>query len=354
VCGRFGKRVFAGVRSHRIALAGASGLTHARSMAEHSHLGGRIGLALGSGAARGWAHVGVIRGLLEAGIVPEVVVGSSSGALVGAMYAAGRLDVFEAWGRSLDWRQVFGYFDLTFRGGLIKATRLLDELAENLPVQEIEALPRPFACVATDLSSGREVWLRRGPLLDAIRASFAVPGLIAPVRIDERWLIDGGVANPVPVSLCRAMGADTVIAVDLNTTLLGRRLRGASHPALEAGAPSEAPDATEGDEGAPPPADSVATGTLRTALDALVADLRRRVNPSAPADRETKPSIYEVLAQSLNIMQVRITRGRMAGDPPELLVTPRLGDFGLLDFDRAREAITEGERAVARALDSGG
>jgi len=323
-------------------------------MAERGNLGGRIGLALGSGAARGWAHVGVVRGLLAQGIVPEVVVGSSSGALVGAMYAAGRLDVFETWGRALDWRQVFGYFDLTFRGGLIKARRLLDELAENLPVQDIEALPRPFACVATDLASGREVWLRSGPLLEAIRASFAVPGLIAPVRIGNRWLIDGGVANPVPVSLCRAMGADTVIAVDLNTTLLGRRLRGAAPPALEAGDPAEAQGAARDEEEAPPPAESVATGTLRTALDALVADLRRRVNPSAPIDREEKPSIYEVLAQSLNIMQVRITRGRMAGDPPELLVTPRLGDFGLLDFDRAHEAILEGERAVARALDSGG
>jgi len=336
-----------------VALARPTGLAHACGMAEHGNLGGRIGLALGSGAARGWAHVGVIRGLLAAGIVPEVVVGSSSGALVGAMYAAGRLDVFEAWGRALDWRQVFGYFDLTFRGGVIKARRLLDELAANLPVQDVEALPRPFACVATDLASGREVWLRRGPLLDAIRASFAVPGLIAPVRIEGRWLIDGGVANPVPVSLCRAMGADTVIAVDLNTTLLGRRLRGTPSAAPEA-AEAEAERDADASEETPSSEEPVATGTLRTALDALVADLRRRVNPSAPADREAKPSIYEVLAQSLNIMQVRITRSRMAGDPPELLVTPRLADFGLLDFDRAREAIAEGERAVARALDSGG
>jgi NTE family protein len=322
-------------------------------VAEHGILGGRIGLALGSGAARGWAHVGVIRGLLAAGIVPEVVVGASSGALVGAMYAAGRLDAFEAWGRALDWRKVFGYFDLTFRGGVIKARRLLDELAENLPVQDIEALPLRFACVATDLASGREVWLQRGPLLDAIRASVAIPGLVAPVRIDERWLIDGGVANPVPVSLCRAMGADTVVAVDLNTALLGRRLRGSARAAPDAAEPAGSTDLVPADR-VLHSEESVATGTLRTALDALVADLRRRVNPGAPADREAKPSIYEVLAQSLNIMQVRITRGRMAGDPPELLVAPRLGDFGLLDFDRAREAIAEGERAVARALDSGG
>jgi len=331
-------------------------------MAEHARLGGRVGLALGSGAARGWAHVGVIRGLLAAGIVPEVMAGSSSGALVGAMYAAGKLDVFEAWGRALDWRQVVGYFDLTFRGGVIKATRLLDELAANLPVATIEALPRPFACVATDLASGREVWLRRGLLLDALRASFAVPGLIAPVRIEDRWLIDGGVANPVPVSLCRAMGADTVIAVDLNTALLGRRRRGRAEgqtPAQGTRA-AEAP-AREDAQAAPTAADTgepvrepVATGRLRAALDSLVADLRRRVNPTAPADRDPRPSIYEVLAQSLNIMQVRITRSRMAGDPPELLVTPRLADFGLLDFDRAPEAIAEGERAVAQALGAAG
>ncbi|TFG92359.1 MAG: patatin, partial [Myxococcales bacterium] len=268
-------------------------------MLENGHLGGRIGLALGSGAARGWAHVGVIRGLLAAGIVPEVVVGSSSGALVGAMYAAGRLDAFEAWGRALDWRKVFGYFDLTFRGGVIKARRLLDELAENLPVQDIEALPLRFACVATDLATGREIWLQRGPLLEAIRASVAVPGLIAPVQIDARWLIDGGVANPVPVSLCRAMGADTVIAVDLNTTLLGRRLRGAPRATPDA---EEPPDGSDAAAEVARSEESVATGTLRTALDALVADLRRRVNPGAPVEREAKPSIYEVLAQSLNIM----------------------------------------------------
>jgi NTE family protein len=336
-------------------------------MASHALLGGRIGLALGSGAARGWAHVGVIRGLLAAGVVPEVVVGASSGALVGAMYAAGRLDVFEAWGRALDWRQVIGYFDLTFRGGVIKARRLLDQLAESLPVETIEALPRPFACVATDLYSGREVWLRHGPLLDSLRASFAVPGLVAPVCIDGRWLVDGAVTNPVPVSLCRALGADAVIAVDLNTTLLSRRVRSAA--ALEAGLALEPAPALEPEPALEPAAaaaagaasiaeaveEPVATGRLRTALEGLVADLRRRINPSAAAQGEARsPSIYAVFAQSLNIMQVRITRSRMAGDPPELLVTPRLADFGLLDFDRAAEAIAEGERAVAQALGSAG
>jgi len=305
---------------------------------------GKIGVALGSGAARGWAHVGVLRGLAAAGIEPEVVVGSSSGALVGAVCAAGRLDAFEAWGRGLDWRQVVGYFDFSFRGGVIKARRLLDDLAALLPSVAIESLPRPFACVATDLGSGREVWLRRGPLLDALRASLAVPGLIAPVRIDGSWLVDGGVANPVPVSLCRALGAETVIAVDLNTTLLGRRLRGRPAAADEAAPHEHARD--EGDVAAPSP--------LRSTIEGFVADLRRRMNSGPAVEQQAQPSIYEVLAQSLNIMQVRITRTRMAGDPPEILVTPRLGDFGLLDFDRAQEAIAEGERAVARALAGAG
>jgi NTE family protein len=267
------------------------------------------------------------------------------------MFAAGRLDAFEAWGRTLDWRQLVGYLDFSFRGGVIKARRLLDELAELLPPGGIESLPRTFACVATDLGSGREVWLRHGPLLEALRASIALPGLIAPVKIDGRWLIDGGVANPVPVSLCRALGADTVIAVDLNTSLLGRRLRGRHAPAVAPpGAPGakleEAPDEGAGAVSAPSP--------IRGAIEGFVADVRRRVNSGSPGEREAQPSIYEVLAQSLNIMQVRITRTRMAGDPPEILVAPRLGDFGLLDFDRAPEASEEGERAVARALAGAG
>jgi NTE family protein len=317
--------------------------------AVRDRLAGRIGVALGSGAARGWAHVGVLRGLLAAGIRPEIVAGSSSGALVGAMFAAGQLDAFEAWGRALDWRQVVGYFDFSFRGGVIKARRLLGELAALLPAGGIESLPLPFACVATDLASGQEVWLRAGPLLDALRASIALPGLIAPVKIDGRWLVDGGVANPVPVSLCRAMGADTVIAVDLNTTLLQRRLRGRpAPPELAASGAVEAPIEEVAGEGVAAPS------PLRSALEGFVAELRRRVNSGAPGEKASQPSIYEVLAQSLNIMQVRIARTRMAGDPPEILVTPRLADFGLLDFDRAPEATAEGERAVARALAGAG
>jgi NTE family protein len=269
-------------------------------------LGGRIGLALGSGAARGWAHVGVIQALEEAGIRPEIVCGSSSGALVGALYVAGRLEALERWGRQLDWRQVLSYFDLSLHGGLIRARRLVEFLTAELAGRTIESLERTFGAVATDLATGREIWLREGPLVESLRAAIALPGFITPVRVDGRWLVDGGLVNPVPVSLCRALGADSVIAVDLNTTLLGRG----------AAAQAEAPGATE----------------------------------VAPDAEPAAPSLYEVVVGAINIMQVRITRARMAGDPPDLLVTPRLADFTWLEFGRAPEAVAEGRRAVAQAL----
>jgi len=300
-----------------------------------------VGLVLGSGAARGWAHVGVLRGLEEAGIRPQLVCGSSIGAVIAALYAAGRLDAFADWGRSLELRELLGYFDLTWRGGLIKARRVFDFLTELLPDRAIEELPLPFAATATDLYSGQEVWLREGSLVDALRASSALPGLVTPVPRDGRWLVDGGLVNPVPVSLCRAMGADSVVAVDLNTTLLGRR----AAPATARAVPSPRPP---DEEAAEAPGDGP-TASLRSAVRGMVADLRSRLAPDEE-NGPPPPSIYEVVANSINIMQVRITRSRMAGDPPELLVAPRLEDFGLFDFDRAADGIDEGRRAVTRVL----
>jgi len=291
----------------------------------------KIGVALGSGAARGWAHIGVLRGLEDAGVVPDVLCGSSIGAVVGAACAAGELDALEEWVRHLDWRSIVGSFDLALRGGLIKARRIFDDLADGRPDRAIESLPRTFASVATDLATGEEVWLREGSLLAALRASVALPGLVTPMWHDDRWLVDGGLVNPVPVSLCRALWTDVVVAVDLNTTLLGRRLR-----------------RTGSEEAAPPPAPP--PHGLQAALQDVLADLRRRLGVERDADEQVAPSIYDVVTNSINIMQVRITRSRMAGDPPDVLVTPQLADHGLLDFDRADEAIEEGRRAVAQAL----
>jgi NTE family protein len=258
------------------------------------------------------------------------VCGASVGAIVGAVHAAGHLDGFEGWARKLDRRKAFGLLDVSFSGGALRGRRLFEQLAAFLPEGDIAtALPVPFAAVATDLESGREVWLRSGPLLDALHASSAIPGVVSPVRIDGRWLIDGGVVNPVPVALCRALGAESVIAVDLNAALLARRFRGEPDPA--------------------PPAPAREDASPR-AFEHLWSELRQRfVGSEAPAGPPS-PGLYDVLNNALEIMQVRITRSRMAGDPPELLVTPRLPDFALFDLHRADEAIAEGLRAAERAL----
>lgn len=307
-------------------------------------LAGRVGLALGSGVARGWSHIGVIRGLEAAGIEPDVICGTSSGALVGACYAADRLDEFEDWVRALEWTEVVGLVDLSLQGGLIRSHKAFEALGEIVPQTNIEQLPRRFAAVATDLATGREVWLREGALLPAIRASVALPGLIAPERIGDRWLVDGGLVNPVPVSGCRALGADTVIAVDLNSTLLGRRAF-SSDPSPPERIGTEAPAAT-GDD------DPVAR--FRQSLQELTGRLREQLGLDNGAGVEAgsprPPSLYEVVANSINIMQVRIGRSRMSGDPPELLVTPHLEDFALHDFDRADEAIAAGRLALEQAL----
>ncbi len=318
-----------------------------------------VGLALGSGAARGWSHIGVIRALAEAGIEPEIVCGASAGAVVGAFYAAGELDSFECWVRGLDRRQIMAYFDPALRGGLLKPRRIFEALAEHLADRPIESLPRLFSVVATDLATGHEVWLRQGSLFAALRASVALPGLVVPEHLDSRWLIDGGLVNPVPVSLCRAMGAASVIAVDLNTTLLSRRFV-TDEPAVGAAVEAEA----EQRQASPPALEeavmddleaassSTRAARLLSSVQGVAADFldqfgfEDRAEPSGPV----KPSIYEVITNSINIMQVRIGRSRMAGDPPELLVTPRLQDFALLDLDRADEAIAAGRRAVAQAL----
>ncbi|MFT5443362.1 MAG: NTE family protein [Myxococcota bacterium] len=334
-----------------------------------------IGLALGSGAARGWSHIGVLRALNEAGIEPEIVSGSSAGAVVGAFYAANQLDAFESWVRKLDRRQIMGYLDPTLRGGLLRTRKIFDALSEHLPDRPIESLPRQFSAVAADLSTGREVWLRDGSLMAALRASIALPGLVKPEYLHDSWLVDGGLVNPVPVSLCRAMGARSVIAVDLNTTLLGRRFSAIEQPGVVEPEVNEIEQRKEADgvlvravidaldddalplapvgiKGAGGLLSSPRAARFISGFQGIAADLldqfgfEESAEPSGPAT----PSIYEVITNSINIMQTRIGRSRLAGDPPELLITPRLQDFGLLEFDRANEAIAIGRRAVAHAL----
>jgi NTE family protein len=282
----------------------------------------RIGLALGSGAARGWSHIGVIRALERAGIVPEVVCGTSIGALVGAAYAAGRLDQLEEWLRRLTWSSIArDLIDWRMSGGLIQGAKLMDFFRTRFEDRGIEHLPKRFGCVATELTTGREVWLQEGSVLDAVRASIAMPGLLTPVLHRDRLLVDGGLVNPVPVSLCRALGAEIVIAVDLNWDLIGRRARVPELPASESGP------------------------TPSTLVDKVFGRFRERtLSPSVA------PSVLDVLTTSLNIMQVRITQSRLAGEPADVLVRPRLSGIAAMDFHRAAVAVTEGERAAQQAV----
>lgn len=291
----------------------------------------RIGLALGGGSARGWAHIGVIQTLNRAGIYPDIVCGTSIGALVGAAYVDGDLERLDEWVRSLTLQTVVSFLDFSLNGGLIKGDRLIEFFRNHFADREISDLPLSFAAVATDLYSGREVWLQEGSVLHAVRASIALPGLFTPTQHEGRWLVDGGLVNPVPVSLCRAMGADWVIAVDLNADLVGRRFR--QKPAK----PSRKKNPQE----------------AKTLTDSVMAQIQARmsqlgINQRDAADKP--PAMLDVLATSINIMQVLITRSRLAGEPADVMITPHLAELGLMEFHRAAIAIEEGQRAAEQAL----
>jgi len=293
----------------------------------------KIGIALGGGAARGWAHIGILKSLAEMGIKPDVIAGTSIGALVGAAWANGQQRKLEHWVRSLTWRDIVGFLDVSVvPGGLIEGEKLLEFARENAPDTEIESLAIPFGAVATELASGREIWMREGKLLDAVRASISLPGLFKPVRRNGQWLIDGGLVNPVPVSLCRAMGADVVIAVNLNAGVVGthRHLRA---PRKEK---DESHEANVWDR---------ISDSFKQKLNEQKKQLLRQIL----GENHDSPGAYEVLSGSINIMQERITRSRLAGEPPDLLLEPKLAHIGLMDFDLADEAIAEGHACVERA-----
>jgi NTE family protein len=294
-----------------------------------------IGLALGGGAARGFAHIGVVRTLAAHGIVPDVIVGTSIGAVVGGCYAAQQLDPLEVWARGLSVRSVIGYLDVNLSGsGLIRGTHLAKQLEIGLKDSRIDDLPMRFAAIATEFNTGHEIWLTRGRLVDALRASYALPGIFPPVLIGGRWLVDGALVNPVPVSAARALGARLVIAVNLNSDLFGRGTIIASHGSdesdLEAAAAAASPKASG----------------LR-GIFAREPSLRRQV-----FGRRGRPGIPTVMIEAFNVMQDRITRARLAGDPPDVLVNPRLGNIGWFDFHRAKEAIALGAEATERSLES--
>jgi NTE family protein len=287
-----------------------------------------IGLALGSGSARGWSHIGIINALAEHGIIPDIVCGTSIGALVGASQVSNNLKKLEQWACSLTKFETAKFLEInTSLNGFVNKERLHNFLNQYVADDQvtIQGLNKRYASVATDLESGREVWFTEGPVVEAVWASISLPGLFPAIRNKDKWLVDGGLVNPVPISACRALGADIVIAVNLNGDIVGKHL-------------NKSKDAIKRD-------DSVAQK-----LTDLVMEYTSPLFFNSQGDDHEPPSLFDAIASSVNITQDRITRSRMAGDPPDILLTPKLSHIGLLEFYRAQASIKEGEECVLRML----
>jgi NTE family protein len=286
-----------------------------------------IGLALGSGSSRGWSHIGVINALADHGIAPDIVCGTSIGSLVGASYVSNNLDKLEQWTCSLTRFETARFFEINSSlNGFVNTERLHKFLNQYVASDSsiIEGLEKKYASVATDLETGREVWLTQGAVLEAVWSSISLPGLFPAISNNNKWLVDGGLVNPVPVSVCRALGADIVIAVNLNGDVVGKHFR-SSKKVIEQ--------------------EASFVGKITDLVSEYTASAFSTAKPE-----DQPPSLFEAIAGSINITQDRITRSRMAGDPPDILLSPRLSQIGLLEFHRANEAINEGKECVQRML----
>jgi NTE family protein len=292
-----------------------------------------IGLVLGGGAARGFAHIGVLRTLMAHGIRPDVIAGTSIGAVAGGLYAAGQLDAFEDWCRQLTRRRVLSYLDFAFGGsGLISGSRLVRKLEDALGDIGFADLPMRLAAIATEIGTGHEIWLTRGRLSEAIAASYALPGIFPPKLIGGRWLMDGAMVNPLPISAARALGARLVIAVNLNADNFGRGTVIQDH----------GPDAEDDARRAQHELDRSRHGIFRP--DRLL----HRQFFGAPG----RPGLSTVMVEAFQIMQDRITRSRLAGDPPDVMISPRLGRINLFDFHRSKDTIALGAEATEKSIEA--
>ena len=307
----------------------------------------KIGVALGSGAARGWAHIGVLRALEEIGIRPDVVTGTSIGSLVGGAYCAGRLDELEAWVNEMDRWQVFNLMDFSLmNGGVVSGERVFNFAREQFGAIRVEDLPIRFAAVATDLYTGREIWLKRGDVYDVARASCAMPGLLSPKPLDNRWLVDGALVNPVPVSLNRALEADFVIAVHLNSQLNVQAPQVPPQDMSPQGLTEQVEQEDERAKQRRAPQKSNDEPGFKSFLaqgQSYFDNFKQKLKKDQPT-----PGVMGVMAGAIDIMQERVTKARMAGDPPDVLLQPKLGHIGILEFERGQEAIQVGYESTMR------
>lgn len=302
----------------------------------------KIGVALGSGGARGWIHVGVLQALKDAGMEPDIVAGCSMGALVGGAFAAGWLDDLEKWAVTITRLDIVRLLDVDItNGGLIDGNRIKQFLQDFKGDIRVGDLEKPYMAIATDLNTGREVWLQDGSLFDAIRASVSIPGLLTPFKVDGKWLVDGGLTNPVPVSACRALGADIIIAVNPNANIL--EFRNQAVRKKRAHKNSHAKNIAE-------EAEMAILDKLVGSVPDLVKDRITAMTPGFLMAGAQPLGYIDVVSSSIDIMTDQIMRNRLASEPPHIMLDPQLGTFGTIEFNRAAEAIAEGRRIVRDAL----
>lgn len=287
-----------------------------------------FGVVLGAGAARGWSHIGALRALSELGVPIDVICGCSSGALVAASYAAGRLDILEELARGMTRANMLRFMDVSLAGGgMIEGRWIVDFVRNNIGDTSIEAAPLPFGTVASEFGSGREVWFTSGSMIDAVRASIALPGILTPVHLRGRWLVDGALVNPLPVTLCRSLGADVIIAINTGGD-------------LAPGRPSVLETSTT-------TARKTESSWLSRLIESQPQAAARAHSPSSAVD-PNRPGYFEVLGNALLTMENFIGRVRLAADPPDIVITPENAHIGVMEFHRGAEAIACGFDAVQR------
>jgi len=298
----------------------------------------KLGLVLGSGSSRGWAHIGVIEAFEEQNIEIHMITGASAGSFIAASYAGGGLENIKKFALDMDWKRVLTYLDIAFpRSGFIDSKKVADLIKLYTNIENIEDLKIPVQMVTTDMHSGEQVVLKKGSVTEALRASMAVPGLLTPIQIEDAWLVDGGVVNPLPIDVCRDMGADIVVAVDLNSERKSKK----SQMLTSAEQKSK-------------------TAVIEKKRLEVITSWIVRYGPAGKAvstkidqwfsREEPSPHIFEILVSSLNIMQRKIEQMNLETHPPDILIRPRLGDMKFFDYDQAEIAIEEGYRRGKEAI----